>query len=175
MSQFEDIPDEPLEFERPTTTSFPQIPAEMVASIALGMEDDLIIAARHGFSVEQYSQLLGQPFFRRAIEDKRSEFKKNGVTFKAKAAWMAEELLDKVYLLATRKDASFGTVHEALKTAIKAAGLEPKVDATQQAGAGFSISIDLGGGNTLNLSNSPSQTLPAPSQPLDITDVEEKK
>jgi hypothetical protein len=54
MSQLDpEINDQPLEFGQ-KSVSFPTISDEMVASIALGMEDELIVASRHGFSIEQY-------------------------------------------------------------------------------------------------------------------------
>lgn len=147
-----EIGDEPLEY-RPTTTSFPQISDEMVASIALGLEDDLVVASRHGLSVEKYREIEAQPWFQLQVAAKRSEFERNGVTFKAKAAWMAGELLERVYLMAADNNASFSQAHEALKTLIKAGGLEPKEEKVQNTGPSFQISIDLGGGQTVSLSN----------------------
>jgi hypothetical protein len=150
----EDTPmdDLPLEY-KPKTVSFPQISEEMIASIALGMEDELIVASRHGMSVEEYMELAVQPWFQLQIQVKRSEYEKNGVTFKAKAAWMAGELLDQVYVTAASGDASLSQKHEVLKTLIKAAGLEPKEEKLKDTGPGFSISIDLGGGQSISLSN----------------------
>lgn len=155
----EDIPmdDSPLEY-KPKTVSFPQISEEMVASIALGMEDELIVASRHGMSVEEYTELAVQPWFQLQIQVKRSEYEKNGVTFKAKAAWMAGELLDQVYVTAASGDASLSQKHEVLKTLIKAAGLEPKEEKVKDVGPGFSISIDLGGGQSVSLTNQQSFT-----------------
>ena len=150
----EDTPmdDLPLEY-KPKMVSFPQISEEMIASIALGMEDDLIVASRHGMSVEEYTELAAQPWFQLQVQMKRSEYEKNGVTFKAKAAWMAGELLDQVYVTAASGDASLSQKHEVLKTLIKAAGLEPKEEKLKDTGPGFSISIDLGGGQSISLSN----------------------
>jgi hypothetical protein len=150
----EDTPmdDLPLEY-KPKTVSFPQISEEMVASVALGMEDELIVASRHGMSVEEYTELAAQPWFQLQVQMKRSEYEKNGVTFKAKAAWMAGELLDQVYVTAASGDASLSQKHEVLKTLIKAAGLEPKEEKLKDTGPGFSISIDLGGGQSISLSN----------------------
>jgi hypothetical protein len=144
--------DSPLEY-KPKTVSFPQISEEMLASIALGLEDELIVASRHGLSIEQYQELAAQPWFQLQVQVKRSEYEKNGVTFKAKAAWMAGELLDQVYVTAASQDASLNQKHEVLKTLIKAAGLEPKEEKVKDAGPGFSISIDLGGGQSISLSN----------------------
>ena len=47
--------DLPLEYKA-KNTSFPQISDEMVASVALGLEDELIVASRHGMSIEQYQE-----------------------------------------------------------------------------------------------------------------------
>jgi hypothetical protein len=147
-----DVGDEPLEY-KPTTTSFPLISEEMMSSIALGMEDELVVASRHGYSVEQYLELQKQPWFQVQVASKRADLEKNGVTFKAKAAWMASDLLDQVYMAAAGMDASLAQKHDVLKTLIKAGGLEPKDEKAKDTGPTFQISIDLGGGNTLSLSN----------------------
>ena len=147
-----DIGDEPLEY-RPKTVSWPQISDEMVASLALGMEDELIVAARHGLSMETFLELSAQPWFQAQVSGKRAEYEKSGVTFKTKAAWMAGELLDQVYLQASSMDASLNQKHEVLKTLLKAGGLEPKEEKVQNTGPSFQISIDLGGGQTVSLSN----------------------
>jgi hypothetical protein len=147
-----EIDDEPLEY-RPKTVSWPQISDEMVASLALGMEDELIVASRHGLAVETYLELASQQWFQNQVSAKRSEYEKTGVTFKAKAAWMAGELLDQVYLQASTSDASLNQKHEVLKTLLKAGGLEPKEEKVQNTGPSFQISIDLGGGQSVSLSN----------------------
>jgi len=147
-----EIDDEPLEY-RPKTVSWPQISDEMVASLALGMEDELIVASRHGLAMEAYLELASQQWFQNQVQAKRAEYEKTGVTFKAKAAWMAGELLDQVYLHASSTDASLNQKHEVLKTLLKAGGLEPKEEKVQNTGPSFSISIDLGGGQSVSLSN----------------------
>jgi len=147
-----DIGDEPLEY-RPKTVSWPQISDEMVASLALGMEDELIVAARHGLSMESYLELASQQWFQTQVSAKRADYEKTGVTFKTKAAWMAGELLDQVYLHAASSDASLNQKHEILKTLLKAGGLEPKEEKVQNTGPSFQISIDLGGGQSVSLSN----------------------
>ena len=138
LPEDQNIGEEPLEFA-PQTKSFPLVSDEMIASIALGMEDELIVASRHGLSVEQYKELAATPWFQLQVTAKRSEFAKNGVTFKAKSAWMAGD--------------SLGQKHEVLKTLSKLGGLEPKEEKQVHAGPGFSISIDLGGGQSISLSN----------------------
>jgi hypothetical protein len=163
LPEDQNVGEEPLEYGV-KTTSFPLVSDEMVASIALGMEDELIVASRHGLSVEQYKELAATPWFQLQVTAKRSEFVKNGVTFKAKSAWMAGDILDQVYLLASSPDASLGQKHEVLKTLSKLGGLEPKEEKQVQSGPGFSISIDLGGGQSISLSNNASPTI----QPVTI-------
>lgn len=153
MDNLPDIPDEPLEYA-PSTVSFPQISEEMVASLALGMEDDLLVAARHGFSVEKYQALAAQPWFQNQVASKRAELEKNGVTTRVKAAWMGGELLDKLYMMAADNNASFSQVAEAAKIMVKVGGLEPKDEKKEAGGPSFQINIDLGA-QSVSLTNTP--------------------
>lgn len=162
-----EIGDEPLEW-RPATKSFPQISEEMVNTIALGMEDELVVAARHDMSVEQYQELQRQPWFQAQVAAKRAEYEKNGVTFRAKAAWMASDLLDQVYLNVSSNEASLAQKHDVLKTLIKAGGLEPKDETKKDTGPTFAINIDLGGGQSISLTSG------TPAAPPTI-DVETKE
>jgi hypothetical protein len=159
-----DIGDEPLEYQ-PKTKSFPLVSEELVASVALGMEDDLVVAARHNLSIEDYKQLEAQPWFQLQVQAKRADFEKNGVTFRAKAAWMAADLLDQVYLSASSNDASLAQKHDVLKTLIKAGNLEPKDEKKVDTGPTFAINIDLGGGQSISLTSS--NTI-APPQAIDV-------
>lgn len=163
-----DVGDEPLEY-KPTTTSFPLISEEMMSSIALGMEDELVVASRHGYSVEQYLELQKQPWFQVQVASKRADLEKNGVTFKAKAAWMASDLLDQVYMAAAGMDASLAQKHDVLKTLIKAGGLEPKDEKQKDTGPTFAINIDLGGGQSISLTSGNA------IQPPPAIDVETKE
>jgi hypothetical protein len=165
-----DIDDGPLDY-KPATTSFPLISDEMVSSIALGMEDELVVAARHNMSVEQYQELQKQPWFQVQVATKRADLEKNGVTFRAKAAWMAGDLLDQVYLSASSNDASLAQKHDVLKTLIKAGGLEPKDETKKDTGPTFAINIDLGGGQSISLTSGSTVTPQAPP----TIDVETKE
>jgi hypothetical protein len=122
--------------------SFPRISEEMINSLALGMEDDLIVASRHGVSVETFNELIKQTWFQRAVAVQRSEYEKNGVTFKQTAKWMAGELLPKLFTMAADNGASFTQVHETVKTLAKLGGLEPKEDKNVSSLPTFTIHID---------------------------------
>ena len=154
-----------------TAVSFPLVPEEMVASLALGMEDDLVVAARHGYSVEQLQELMAQPWFQAQIAVKRADYEKNGVTFKAKAAWMASDLLDQVYVQASAAGTSLAQKHDVLKTLIKAGGLEPKDEKSQQTGPTFAINIDLGGGQSISLTSG-NAIQPPPAIDVESREVE---
>lgn len=166
----QDIGDGPLDTS-PNTVSFPLVSEEMIASVALGMEDELIVASRHNLSVEQYQELAKTPWFQLQVEVKRSEFAKNGVTFKAKAGWMASDLLDQVYVAAAGAGASLGQKHDVLKTLIRAAGLEAKDDKSTSSAPSFQISIDLGEGKSVSLTNQTTYT--PPTIDVDTREVDE--
>lgn len=150
-----DIGDEPLEFGH-KPVSFPKIPAEMVDSIALGMEDELVVAARHGFSVEQYRRLEKLRPFQVAVASRRADFEKQGLTFKLKRSMQADDLWDDVYLMAKGSNVPLMQKAEVATRLAKLGGLEPKEEkGAGAAGPGFQISINLGGSAPLTLNAGP--------------------
>lgn len=125
--------------------SFPKIPSEMVDSIALGMEDDLVVAARHGFSVEQYRRIAQLKPFQVAVASRRADFEKQGLTFKLKRAMQADDLWDEVYVMAKGHNVPLMQKAEVATRLARFGGLEPKEDRSAgSAGPGFQISINLG-------------------------------
>lgn len=114
----------------------------MLAEMASGYEDPARIAARYGYDQSAYDTLVSQEWFVQAIEAKRAELRRSGWTFKAKAALMAEDMLEETYLAAKQSD-SVGTKLEVAKYLTKIADLEPRTNAVQQTGPGFSITINL--------------------------------
>lgn len=131
--------------------SMPRIPAEMVNSIALGMEDELVVAARHGFSFEEYQRVRSLKAFQVAVEAQRAEFQKNGLVFKVKRAMQADDLFDDIFVAAKGN----ATLVQKLQVAVAMArlgGLEPKEDKSTSVGPSFQINIDLGGAQSVSLS-----------------------
>lgn len=144
QSDLPEVPDTPLETSY-KPISFPRIPQELIASIALGVEDELVVAARHGLSVEQYQLLAQLPPFQRAVAAQRAEFEKSGLTFQVMSAMQAAEVRDRVFTMAMSNDSTFPQALEALKTLAKLGNLEPKeTKAASTPGVGFSININLG-------------------------------
>jgi len=93
------------------------------------------------------------------VDDKKAELKASGWTFKMKSALIAEELLENLYVMATEEGASFHTTLELAKFTARAAGLEAPVKEQSQAGSGFSITINLGGGKTVQIGTGQGNTI----------------
>ena len=126
----------------------------MILELASGIREGADIAEDYGFSLEQWHALLKFEPFIKLVEDKKTELKASGYTFRLKSAMIAEELLADVYLASQEESASFHTKLESLKFTARAAGLDAPVREMAQAGSGFSIVIDLGGGKTVQIGSS---------------------
>lgn len=149
-----EIDDSPLEPDfRPV--QLPPVPPEMLFYLALGREDELLVASRYGFSVEDYQKLCELRPFQVALASQRAQLDKDGITFQVMAAMQAAELRDKTWMQAMGPDVSLTQRLDALKTFAKLGNLEPKeVKGPVSAGTGFSIQINLGD-KSISMSNSP--------------------
>lgn len=119
-----------------------QIPAKMVQDIALGLEDELVVASRHGFSYEDYQEIRGLKAFQLAVESQRAEYLKNGLTFKVKRAMQADDLFDDVFVAAKGNVPLLQKLQVAVAMA-RLGGLEPKEEKSAGSSGGFQISINL--------------------------------
>ena len=116
---------------------------EMVTELAYGMEDPVDIALRYGITASQFKDLEAHKPFLAEVAAKRAELERGGHTVKVKAAWMAENLLDDMYLRAKSPDASINQVQESIKILAKLADLEPKGAQQVAPGPGFSVVINI--------------------------------
>lgn len=116
-------------------------PPQMVAEIAYGMEEPVDIAFRYGISASEYRKLAQNAHFQAEVAAKTAELMRAGHTVKVKAQFMAEDLLETLYLQAKDPKATFNMVHEAVKTMAKLADLEPKANQPQVQGGGTAIHI----------------------------------
>lgn len=149
-----EIDDSPLEMDwKPV--QLPPVPPEMLFYLALGREDDLVVASRYGFSVEDYQRLCELKPFQVALAAQRAQLDKDGITFQVMAAMQAAELRDRAWMQAMGPDVSLTQRLDALRTFAKLGNLEPKeVKAPMGAGTGFSIQINLGD-KSVSMSNGP--------------------
>jgi hypothetical protein len=138
--------------ENITAMQMLDVDAKFVLEVASGVRPPEVIAEDYGYSPEQWGQLKKFPPFVKAVDLKKVELTASGYTFRMKAAIGAEDLLTEVYKKATTGDTvSFHTQLEALKFMARAAGLEtpPREDA--ELGSKFSITINLGGGKSVEI------------------------
>jgi hypothetical protein len=127
----------------------------MLFYLALGREDELVVASRYGFSVEDYHRLCELRPFQVALASQRAQLDKDGITFQVMAAMQAAELRDKTWMQAMGPEVPLSQRLEALKTFAKLGNLEPKeVKGPVGAGTGFSIQINLGD-RSISMTNSP--------------------
>ena len=115
----------------------------MVTELAYGMEDPVDVAYRYGITASQFADLETHKPFLAEVAAKRAELERGGHTVKVKAAWMAENLLDDMYLRAKSADASINQVQESIKILAKLADLEPKGVQQVASGPGFSVVINI--------------------------------
>lgn len=138
---------------------------KFILEVASGIIDPAELAEKYGYSKEEWLFLKEYEPFVKQVESKKTELKANGYTFRMKSAVLAEDLLEDVYLKAKAADASFHTQLEALKFMARAAGLDAPVREQVQQGPGFSITINLGNGQSVQIGQT--------QQAKDVTDVEE--
>jgi hypothetical protein len=114
----------------------------MLVELAIGMDPPMDVATRHGFSASDFQTLNNQPWFQRALTQKRQEVAESGWNFKSKMSMLAEDMLLQTYRAASLSD-SPAVKLEAAKYLTKVADLEPRASAQAQAGGGFMININL--------------------------------
>lgn len=134
-----------------TTRHALEIPPKMVLEIASGMEDPAAIAERYGFDESEWSLLRNHAPFIKQVDEKKQELSASGYTFRMKAAVAAEAILEEVSKKALLPEASFHTQLEALKFTSRAAGLDAPPKEIQETSPGFSITINLGNGNSVEI------------------------
>ena len=120
------------------------VPPQLIAEAAVGIDSLEDICARYHYSPEQTEQLRNDPGFKVRVSRMEQELKKEGVTFRMRAAYAAEDLMADVWRRAKDPSVGLGMKLDALKTLAKLGDLEPKQNLNPQAAAGgFSITINL--------------------------------
>lgn len=140
---------------------------KFILEVASGLIEPAQLAENYGYTPEEWLFLKNHEPFVKQVDAKKAELRSTGFTFKLKAAIAAEDLLEEVYVKAKEKDASLHVQLETLKFMARAAGIDAPVR-EQNVGAAFSISINLGNGQSVQIG---AQTHQASLQ--DVVDVEE--
>jgi len=146
LTAFENYSEEPR-YAPPARTSVraPQleVPLEMIAAIATGLEEPLDIAKRYGFDEESFGALCQWPPFVQSVDAKKAEFAATGITFRLKAALMAENLVEHLYVMALTSETTFMQKLDAAKFLTKVGDLEPKPSQNALQTEKFSIVINM--------------------------------
>lgn len=121
------------------------VPADLIAEIAVGVEEADDIAFRFGIDGVQWERLKAMPMFLKAVADKREELEKSGASFRTKSKLKAEMLSDKLFVRVMATDAPIGGMLSALDHYVRVADLAPKTAVAAGTGSGFSITINLPG------------------------------
>lgn len=120
------------------------VPAEMIAAVAAGLEEPKDIALRFGFTQAQWTVLERYKPFLAEVARQREELDKNGSTFRSKTKRMAEDLGEDIYRIAKSDKASLPQKLDAFKTFAEMADMKPKQNQQASNGPAFSITINLG-------------------------------
>jgi hypothetical protein len=141
-----DLPHPVLDPSQNVATKALRVPAEMVLQVASGLDDPAAIAARYGYTPEEFTALSSWTPFVQEVAKVRAELEKSGFDFVLDSRLKAKELSNVIFLRALKDDATFGQVHDAFRTFTEFADLKPKPLASSLPGGagsppGFSISI----------------------------------
>lgn len=139
------------------------VPAQAALEIAEGARPAPEILADYGYDPSQIAFLLEHGPFVAQVMRYRSELERNGYTFKAKAAHLAEKHLDTCNNLIRDVNTPPVVRLDAIKFLARMGNLEPKEGATR--GEGLTISINLGGSSAPITIDSTSSTT-APRSPF---------
>lgn len=117
--------------------------ARLPFDIALG-EDRQALCDRYNLSHAELDALFYVPAFRREVADHTRMIREDGVTFRQKARVQAEMYLEVLDELVGSADVSASTKLDAIKSVVKWADLEPKVEkAVGPVQPQFNIQINL--------------------------------
>ena len=123
---------------------------KLLFELAAGVEPLDAIADRYELDEAFLRELVEKPNVKRMLSERRKELEESGYTLAQKAKLCFEDLLGTVYTKARAPDASLAAVLSAAEFFRKVAGLD-KREIDIGAGDKFSITINIGGAPSLNL------------------------
>lgn len=104
------------------------------------------VKQRHRINSGQMVKFTKDPVFLKKVDHYREEIRDKGMTFRLKARAQAEELLTTSWGLIHSPDVSAAVKADLIKSTVKWAGLETKVEETGAASGGVRININFGDG-----------------------------
>ncbi|MBT9176533.1 MAG: hypothetical protein DDT20_00852 [Firmicutes bacterium] len=107
-------------------------------------EEPEAVFARYGYTPDQAIALLESRVFLVLLERVGAEVREQGLSFRAKARAISEDLLPHAYEIATDPQQSAAVRADLIKWSAKVAGHEPK-EKDEVKGGGFNLSITFAG------------------------------
>lgn len=120
----------------------------LAVELALKLDDSETIFARHGYSPQAALELIETPAFSALLAKAAEEVRTSGMSFRAKARVMAEDLLQHGYEIATDEQASAAVRADLIQWMARVADLEPAPktkDGGAAGGGGLHLSITFAG------------------------------
>lgn len=119
----------------------------MAYELALRLEPPEEVFARYQLTVEAAKELIASPPFNEMLVRIEAEVKEQGLTFRAKARIMAEDLLKDGYEMATDANTQQSVRADLIKWFTKVGDLEPaaKKDEGVKSGQGLTLAITFAG------------------------------
>lgn len=123
---------------------------------AVGPEEPLaVFLQQECLTQAEYDQIAKNSVYQGYVTAYKAELKESGFSFSAKARILAEDLLGDIYLMAKDPDTPAQMRVKTLENLVEWGRLAPKQSPTEAAGSGFSVTINLGGGNRETVTISP--------------------
>lgn len=120
----------------------------LAMELALKLEDSQVIFQRHGYDAQGALALIETPAFAALLQSAELEAREKGLSFRAKARVMAEDLLQHGYDIATDELASAAVRADLIQWMARVADLEPAPkpkDGTIPGAGGLHLSITFAG------------------------------
>ena len=111
--------------------------------LALKLDDSAVVFQRHGYSGEQALALLETAEFPVLLERVVQEVREKGLSFRAKARVMAEDLLQHGYEIATDEQASSAVRADLIQWMARVADLEPAKKDGKDTGVGGGLHLSI--------------------------------
>jgi len=115
----------------------------LALELALKLDDSAVIFQRHGYTPEQALALLETKGFAALLEHTAQEVREKGLSFRAKARVMAEDLLQHGYEIATDDHASAAVRADLIQWMARVADLEPPKKDGKDTGAGGGLHLSI--------------------------------
>lgn len=119
------------------------VPPELILEVAVGVDTLESICQKYGYSTSHVEQLRNDAGFKARVAKTESDLQRDGFTHKYRAAYGADIGLQEMIRMLKDPTVSNALKVDIYKELVKTADLVPKQNVQQQAGGGYSITINI--------------------------------